>query len=72
MLRDRLRRFVQNAVENDRRSIPGEGLGSSSGFVQHDAEGEKISASVELLAACLFRRHVRDGAERTAGTGEIG
>ena len=39
-------------------------------FIEHGAEAEKIGAGVEIFAASLFRRHVGDGADGRAGTGE--
>src|SRR5258708_19081388 len=71
VLGDGFGRFIQNAMKNDRGGISSERLRSSSGFVQHHAEGEKIATRIEFFAARLFRRHIRDGAERTARTGEI-
>jgi hypothetical protein len=41
-------------------------------FVEHYAEGEEIGAGVEFLAADLLGRHVGDGAECRAWTGEVG
>ena len=45
--------------------------GASGHFVQHHAKGKKIRARVKLLAAHLFRGHIRDRSERTAGTGKL-
>ena len=41
-------------VSNDRGSIPGERLGSSSRFVEDDSKGKKIGPGVELFATGLF------------------
>ena len=69
MLGDGFGRFIQDAMKNNRGGISCERLCSSGGFVQNHAEGEKIGARIEFFAARLFRRHIRDGAERTARTG---
>src|SRR5438067_1533561 len=40
-------------------------------FVQHCPKGEQVAAGVEFFPSNLLRRHIRDGAERTAGTRQM-
>jgi integrase len=37
-------------------------------LVQDSAEGEQVGPGVQFLPSNLFRRHISDGAQRTAGT----
>src|SRR6267154_6111976 len=39
-------------------------------LVQHRTERKQIAPTVQLFAARLFRRHVRDGADRSPRTGQ--
>jgi hypothetical protein len=39
--------------------------------VEHGAEGKQVASAIEYLDLGLFRRHIRDGAERRAGTGKM-
>ena len=44
---------------------------AGSHFVEDDAEGEEVGARVEEFTTGLLRRHVRNGADRGAGTGDM-
>ena len=57
---------VQDRVEDRRRGRATERQRARRHLVQHDAEREEVGARVELLAARLLRRHVRDRADRRA------
>jgi hypothetical protein len=61
---DRRRRAIQDGVKCRGRRPSAKGLPSRRHFVQHRTNRKQIAAPVEVLAARLFRRHVRDGAER--------
>ena len=61
------RRLIQNRVEDQRRRFSGERLVARRHFVEHDAERKQIASRVDLVAARLFRRHVRHGADGFAG-----
>ena len=63
-------RAIQNGIENNRRGIAVERRLARGHFVEHRAEAEEIGARIEVLAARLFRRHVGNGADSRAGTGE--
>ena len=52
---------AQNGVKNHAGSLAAEGRDARRHLVQHDAERKQIGASVEFLAAHLFRRHVGHG-----------
>ncbi len=47
--------------------------GHSAGhhFIENGAEGEQVGAGVEFFASHLLRRHIGDGAERSAGAGQM-
>jgi len=62
---------VQDGIEDGSRCGSGERLFSGSHFVEHDAEGEQVSAGIERLAERLFGRHVGDGAHGGAGLREL-
>ena len=64
------RRLVQDRIEYGRRGRPAKRRLSGGHLVQHDAEGEKVGARIQFLSEGLFGRHVGDGAERCAGTGQ--
>src|SRR6202034_1647247 len=49
----------------------GEGQLAGGHFVEHDGEGEEVGAGVEILAADLFGRHIGDGADGGAGSGDV-
>ena len=62
---------IENGFGDDRGGFSAEGEDAGGHFVEHDAEGEKIGAAVEFLAAQLLGRHVGHGADCGAGAGEI-
>ena len=62
---------MQNGFEDDAAGVSTKGKRARRHFVEDDAEGKEIAASVEIFAADLFGRHVGDGAERAAWTGEM-
>ena len=61
---------VQDGVEDDGGSIAAEGDDACAHLVEHGAERKQVAAGVEFLALGLFRRHVRDGADGGAWTGQ--
>jgi len=65
------RGFVEDGVEDGCGSVTFERKTASGHFVEDYAEGKKIGAGVEFFAKSLFWRHVGDGAESGAGTGEL-
>ena len=62
---------IENGIEDQAGGVAAEGERSGGHFVENCAEGEQIGAGVEFFAANLFGRHVRHGAERRTGTGEM-
>ena len=62
---------VQDGFEDDAAGVSAKGKRARRHFVEDDAEGEEVAASVEIFAADLFGRHVGDGAERAAWAGEM-
>ncbi len=50
---------------------PRNGKRARTHLVQHRPEREQVGAGVEFLPSHLLRRHVGDGAQRTAGTGQM-
>ena len=69
---ERRGRFAaENFFEDDAGGFAREWQLAGGHFVEHDGEGEEIGARVEIFTANLFGRHVGDGAEGSAGTGEM-
>ena len=68
--RCRWRSAMQNAVKNRGGCVALEGQNARGHFVEDDGERKKIAASVERFAEGLLRRHVGDGTDSAAGTGE--
>src|SRR5260370_38229825 len=66
----RQRRFVKNGIEHGRGGLSAKGKLSGGHLVEHDAEGEKIGAGIQILAESLFRRHVGNAAKRGGRAGE--
>jgi hypothetical protein len=62
---------VENSARNQGRAVAAEGERGGGHFVKHNAEGEEVCALVEFLATQLFRRHIRNGANRSPGAGEM-
>ena len=69
-LQRRDRRAVEDRFEDDRRCRSGERQGASRHLIEHDAERKQIGARVQLFAARLLGRHIRDGSHGRARTGE--
>jgi hypothetical protein len=65
------RRLVENGVEDGSGTFALERKKTSGHLVQDDAKREEVSAGVEIFAEDLFRRHVGNGAQGGAGTGEL-
>ena len=63
--------LVENGVEDGARTFSLEGKRAGGHFVENDAKGKKVGARVEILAENLFGRHVGDGAQGGARTGEL-
>ena len=59
----RHRLAIEDAVEDDGGRRAGKTLPAGRHLVEHDAERKEIGARIEVLAARLLRRHVRDGAD---------
>ena len=53
--------MVQDCIDLRSNSVATKRKDASGHLVQHDAEGEQIGARVQLLAECLFGRHVSNG-----------
>ena len=67
----RQRGAVQNGLENHRRGSAPEGEPSGRHFIQHCAQRKEIATPVQFFPAGLFRRHVRDRAERHSRAGQV-
>ena len=67
----RNRRAIQDGVENGGRAIAAERELAGGHFIEHGAERKKIGARVEFLGTRLFGRHISDGADGAAWTGEL-
>src|SRR5579862_129551 len=61
----------ENGVEDDAGTLALEGQSAGGHFVQDHAERKEIGAGVEIFGADLFGRHVGDGADGGAGTGQM-
>src|SRR5438094_785310 len=70
-LRRRNRRRMQDASENEGSGRAGKWNHARGHLIQHSAKRKQIRACVQLLAARLFRRHVRDRAHGTARTRQL-
>ena len=62
---------VEYGICDQCRSIAAEGHRARGHFVQHSAERIKIRARVQFLGRELLGRHIRDGSDGCAGTGEV-
>src|SRR5262245_16938710 len=67
----RNRNAVQDRLENDPCGFTTERQHPRAHLVENGAEGKQVCASIELLPSNLFRRHVRDRSQRTAGTRQM-
>jgi hypothetical protein len=64
-------RAIEDGFEDYGGRVAAEWDHASGHLVENRAEREKIAAGVHFLAAGLLGRHVGDGAESGAGTGEL-
>jgi hypothetical protein len=64
------RLFMENGGSGDGARRSGECRLIRRHLVQHRTEREQIGPAIERLSAQLFRRHVRDGADRATRLGE--
>src|SRR5262249_50067055 len=55
---------------DDCAGVAREGDPAGDHFIEHRAKGKDVAARVEFFAASLLGRHVSDGADSAAGTGE--
>ena len=62
---------IQDRVGHHRGSFSAERQEAGGHFVEHDAEGKKIGATVEFFAPQLFWRHVSHGANGRARAGQF-
>src|SRR5947199_108076 len=67
----RNRSAIQDGIEDDRAGAALERKMACGHLIQHAADREQIGADIELLTTRLLGRHVRDGADRSARTGEM-
>ncbi len=68
----RLRVAHRQRHQHVHRRVAGERHGAGGQPVQHAAEAEQVGACVDLLAACLFRGHVRRRADDGPRGGQVG
>ena len=62
---------MEDGVEGRGGGVSAKGERAGGHLVEHRAEGKNVGASVEVFAERLFGRHVGDGAESAARTGEV-
>src|SRR6266699_2502653 len=62
---------IQNGFEDHTTRVASKRKHARTHLVQHRAEREQISTSVEFFALNLLGRHIRHGAQRRAGTGQM-
>ncbi len=65
------RRAIQDGFEDEAAGVTAEGERAGGHFIEDDTEREEIAAGVHLFAPDLLGRHVGDGAQSGAGTGEV-
>ena len=61
----------EDGFENQARGVSAKRQRAGGHFIEDHSERKKIAAGVHFLAANLFGGHVRDGAQRGAGAGEM-
>jgi hypothetical protein len=66
----RLRRAIEDLIEDDRRRHAFERPPPGGHLVEHDPKREEIASRIHLLAARLFRRHVGDRPDGRPGTAD--
>src|ERR1700756_4035753 len=62
---------VQDRIEDGRGTVTTEWQLPGGHLIEDGSKREKISAGIKFLPTCLLRRHIGDGAESTAGTGQM-
>src|SRR5215471_10187161 len=62
---------VHNRFENHGGAFAAEGKLTGGHFVENDAERKKVAAWIELFSADLLGRHIGNGADGAARTGEM-
>ena len=62
----RHRRSIEDGRQNKRRGLAGKWSMPRDAFVEHDAQGEQIGSTIELIAGDLLRRHIRRSSDRDA------
>src|SRR4029077_10234894 len=65
------RLFVQNGIKDGGRRVSQKGQCPGGHLVEHCAERKNVSSGIEVFAQRLLGRHVGDGAEGAARTGEV-
>ena len=65
------RRAVENGFEDHRGAFAPERQRARCHLVHDGAKGEQIGTRVQFFRARLLGRHVGDGADRTAGAGQV-
>src|SRR6516162_9827946 len=66
----RSRCTIENIAKDDAGSVAAKWQLTRRHLVKHHAKGKKVGARIEFLAANLFGRHVSDGPDSAAGTGQ--
>ena len=64
-------RFFEDGGKDDSGGIAAKWKRAGDHLIEHRAETEKVGARIELLAASLLGRHIGDGADSEARTGEM-
>ena len=67
----RRRVAVENAFEDDGRSIPIERLLAGGRLVERCAQGKQVGAPIEFFSPSLLGRHVGDRPQGASGTGQV-
>jgi hypothetical protein len=63
--------LFEDGFEDDAGRFSGKRQSAGSHFINDHAEREQIGTGIEFTGADLFRRHVGDGTQHGAGTGEV-
>src|SRR5205814_2258354 len=69
--RSRSRRAIQDGLEDHAGGISGEGLFSGGHLVKNEPQRKEIGAFIEVFAANLLGRHIRNRAHGHAGAGQV-
>ncbi len=62
--------LVQDGIEDGGGGVASEGEQAGGHLVENCTEGKEIAAGIEFFAQSLLRRHIGNGAESRAGSGE--